>query len=320
MSSEAAEPADALQPAEGTEATEAVPVEDEVTPAEPDWVELPSGEALNDEGAAETMKVSPTKTVLVAGENDTGKTSLLCGVYERYMNDDFAGHLFCGSRTLRAFERRSFYQRAESGRSEPDTERTRLPAGQLELLHLELQSKTSAERVALLATDLAGEAFNLIRDNPEECEKYPILSRVDCVTVLLDAARLGTEDRHAHRNSTRMTLRSLLQSGKLRPGVPVVVALSKWDLVDGSMAKEQAGEDALAVLGPAKDRPHDVVRIAAAPTRPGSVAAGYGLKGLVSTWIGSASPAEEVEFDAETAEAPAPTSGFDLFTAEDESA
>src|SRR4051794_8869948 len=80
-----------------------VAVSEPEAPVEPEWVELPSGEALSEQEAEETMKVSPTKVVLVAGENDAGKTSLLCGVYEQYLKGDFAGYRFAGSRTLRAF-------------------------------------------------------------------------------------------------------------------------------------------------------------------------------------------------------------------------
>lgn len=286
---------------------------------EPQWIDLPSGEALNDEEAGEAMKVSPAKIILVAGENDTGKTSLLCGVFERYLSGDFAGQLFCGSRTLRAFDRRSFLQRAEAGLKLPDMERTRLPAGQLALLHLELQSKGSGERAALLMTDLAGEAFKLIRNNPEECKRYPVLSRVDCVLLLLDAERLGTEQRHGHVSSTRTMLRSLLQSEMLRDGVPITLGLSKWDVVGTKAHRESAQADALTVLGPTtidstKAHPTDISRIAAAPRRAGDVHAGHGLSDLVSSWVGAESPAEEMEITgAEGSEA---SSGFDLFQGE----
>jgi Double-GTPase 2 len=311
MSSEAGEGVEEPNEAEAVTSEEAP----EVAPApeSPEWIELPDGEELNEEQAGETMKVTPSKVILVAGEDDTGKTSLLCGVYERFLSGEFAGHLFCGSRTLRAFERRSFLQRAESERPEPDMQRTRLPAGQLALLHLELKSKSSPERTALLATDLAGEAFRLIRNDPKECERYPVLGRVDCVTVLLDAERLISDERHGHVNSSRTTLRSMLQSEKLRAGVPIILALSKWDAVTAA-AEPQAREDALAVLAPARGNPTEIVKIAAAPIASGAVKAGYGLQGLLRTWLGAEPPAGEVpQGNAVDLE---PSSAFDLYRGE----
>lgn len=313
MSSETPDNSEAItSEVEDVDADE-VPAEAEGPPA-PDWIDLPRGEALNEEEAAEVMKVSPSKIVLVVGEQGSGKTSLLCGIYDRYLNGDFAGQMFCGSRTLRAFEQRSFLQRAEAARAVPATERTRLPAGQLALLHLELQAKATSERTALLMTDLAGEAFELIRNNPQECERYPVLSRVDYVVVLLDAERLGSSDRFGHLNSTRTTLRSILQSGSLRSGVPITLGLSKWDLINGKSAQDQARDDASAVLAPAADHRTDVARIAAAPEATGGVQPGYGLSGLVSNWIGADTPAEEIELVHDN-EFPESDSGFDLFRA-----
>ena len=294
---------------------EGAETEASISPPAPEWIDLPRGEALNDDEAAEVMKVSPAKIILVVGEQGSGKTSLLCGIYDRYLKGSFAGQFFCGSRTLRAFEQRSFLQRADAGRESPATERTRLPAGQLALLHLELQSKATNERTALLMTDLAGEAFELIRNNPQECERYPVLPRVDCVVALLDAERLGGDDRFGHLNSTRTTLRSLLQSGKLRTGVPITLGLSKWDLVHGTAAQDQAREDAAAVLGPAAGRHTEVARIAAAPAKTDGITAGYGLSGLVSGWINADTPAEEIDLASEE-NVPEPDSGFDLFQGE----
>jgi hypothetical protein len=285
MSSETPEPASEVEAAPDAEEA-APPPESE----EPQWIELPSGEALTHEEAGETMKVSPTQVVLVAGEDDSGKTSLLCGVYEQFSSGVFAGYLFCGSRTLRAFERRSFLQRAESGLKTPDTERTRLAVGQLALLHLELQAKGSGERVGLLATDLAGEAFRFIRNDPKECERYPVLGRIDCVT--------------------------LLQSGTLRTGVPVILALSKWDVIEGVAARKQAEKDAREVLAAARESPVEVLKIAAAPVKAGSsVRAGYGLASLLDKWLDADPPAAEIP-GVEGAATPTATSAFDLFQGE----
>ncbi len=306
MTSDTPEPA---AEAEEASAAEASPPESE----EPQWIELPSGEALSYEEAGETMKVAPTQVVLVAGEDDSGKTSLLCGIYEQFSNGGFAGHLFCGSRTLRAFERRSFLQRSESGLKTPDTERTRLAVGQLALLHLELQAKDSGERVGLLATDLAGEAFRFIRNDPKECERYPVLGRIDCVALLLDCERLtDRNERYGHVNSTRTILRSLLQSGALRARVPIILALSKWDLVEGTAARRQAEKDAQEVLAAAGESPTEVMKIAAAPVKTGSsVQAGYGLASLLGKWLDADPPEVEILDGAEGSASA--TSAFDLF-------
>jgi Double-GTPase 2 len=289
MSSETPQPPTEAEPGVAPEAVddgETTLTESEV----PNWVELPDGAALDEAQADEILKITPGRIVLLAGEDATGKTTLSCGIYEQYLKGEFAGQFFAGSRTLRAFEQRIFFQRAESQRPVPTMERTRLVPGQTELLHLDLQSKSSGERVALMLSDLAGEAFNLIRNDPAECERYPVLRRVDCVTMLLDGERLmDSEERHGHVNSTRTTLRSILQSAVVRPGVPVIVVISKWDLLTGEEEKENAREDAEKVLatveGMAREHPTEIVRVAAAPPTEGSVKAGHGLVKLITTWL-----------------------------------
>ena len=292
------------------EVTEEVP--DEEVSDGSSMIALPSGEAFSYTEASAAMKITPGKVILVAGENDAGKTSLLCALYERFLRGEFASQRFAGSQTLRAFEQRCFLQRVESGQDKPDMERTRLPTGELALLHLELEAKSSGERLAVLATDLAGEAFRLIRDNPEECKRYPVLARVDCVTVLLDADRLRTPaERHGHINTTRTMLRSLLQSQSVPRRVPIILAISKSDLLSGKAECDKAIVDAKDVLAVVGENPTELLRIAAAPeqdTPPGD----YGLSELLRRWLAAVPPASQLPVGVEVG-APQSTAPFDTF-------
>lgn len=297
----------AVEPEEGGE------VEGGETPPEKPMVDLPSGEAFDYAEASAALKVSPGKVVLVAGENDAGKTSLLCALYECFLRGEFAGQQFAGSQTLRAFDQRCFLQRVESGRDRPDMERTPLPAGELALLHLELEGKSSGERVAVLATDLAGEAFRLIRDNPEECDRYPILSHLDCITVLLDAERLRKpEQRHGHIGTTRTMLRSLLQSQTVPEGVPILLAISKWDVLPGKVEEELAIADAGEILAVAGENPTELMKIAAAPAQGTALPANYGLETLLRKWLTALPPPDHFAVGIES-DAATPKSPFDTF-------
>src|SRR5687767_14635843 len=98
---------------------------------------LPDGEALTAQRATAITAAAPTRVVILAGAEDSGKTTLLTSLYEKFLQGRFADHLFAGSATLPAYEQRCHRARIQSGAVDPDTERTK--GLDVRLLHLKLR-------------------------------------------------------------------------------------------------------------------------------------------------------------------------------------
>jgi hypothetical protein len=95
-----------------------LPVSEEV------YIDLPLGEELDLNGAAEIMGASLSRVIVVAGDVNSGETTLIAALYDKFNEAPFANYLFAGSKTLVAMERRSHLARLTSGALRPNTERT----------------------------------------------------------------------------------------------------------------------------------------------------------------------------------------------------
>src|SRR5581483_8028165 len=79
---------------------------------------------LSAEGASDFLAMRPANVVLLAGDSNSGKTTLFAAIYERLLDGPFGEFLFAGSRTLHGFESRCFENRGGYGHTEPDTGHT----------------------------------------------------------------------------------------------------------------------------------------------------------------------------------------------------
>src|SRR5688572_22970922 len=71
-----------------------------------DMVELPDGLAFTPVTAARITANRLTRVIVVAGDRDSGKTTLVSALFDKFQEGPFAGYLFAGCRTLRGLERR----------------------------------------------------------------------------------------------------------------------------------------------------------------------------------------------------------------------
>jgi hypothetical protein len=254
-------------------------------PLDAPHVELWSGDALLPEEANAIVAGGRSTTVLLAGEAESGKTTLLAALFERYLDGPYAGLRFSGSRTLGAFEERCFLARVASGRTQPTTKRTAL-TDQPRLIHLELQSETDGRSHDLLAVDVAGERFTAVRNNNEAWSAISVMDSMDRVVFLFDGARLADPTlRQETISGTRQLMRSAIETGS----VPVEIAdvtVTKWDLVvrAGEDAVKSANE-ALTRYGEMLGRDPDSFVKTAARSEIEEVAAGLGLDSLLENWL-----------------------------------
>lgn len=88
--------------------TEDIPEAEEsaaaVEPPEP-TIALASGEALARDNVSNLQRRNVSRSIGLIGPNDSGKTSLIAGVYDLLQDGPLSGAAFAGSSTLIGFER-----------------------------------------------------------------------------------------------------------------------------------------------------------------------------------------------------------------------
>lgn len=284
------EPQDGLVEAEpGATAT---PEEPETQPTPPDPNELPPGGPLTSHGALPITRASQTHVVILAGDLESGKTTLLACIYEKFRDGPFAGMLFAGSSTLPGFELRCHDARVESRRGTADTYRTRR-SGTLEYLHLQLRDYECIQtKIDVLISDITGELFEEACDSAEVCREISDLSRADHVALLLDGKKL-TDSRQRHNVLRRadQLLRRCRQEGLIDDGSRIDVLFTKWDVVPVSDSghreldfEAHVVETLSASIGSsvAALRFH---HIAARPEPASTMEEAFGVEELVREWL-----------------------------------
>lgn len=214
------------------------------TPVPPAMVYLGGDEALTVEESDRITANTAAPILLLAGEIESGKTTLLAELYGRFLEGPLAGWDFAGSETLMAFEEALKASMEESGNEEARTERTVYT--NIRLLHYCLSRQDTRDRIDLLATDVRGELFEHIANGVPVGDEVPIARRADRVVVVLDGAKVGDKFKRANVvSSTVQLVGGLCAAGGLRPKTPLLFVLSKVDLagIQGvAFFKEKCGE------------------------------------------------------------------------------
>ena len=271
------------------EATDLPDKADEEIPREPDvGITLPSGRALSLDEAHVVCQAHETRIVVLLGDRDSGKTTLLAELFQKFLRGHYGGFLFAQSRTLLAFERRCYLARIRSGRSYADTERTK--SGSVRLLHLSVRRRGStAVATHLLLVDMSGEFSRQIRSSFDEVrELLPLMRRADRVVFLVDGDRLTSpETRQLTVANSKMRFKALLEVGALDQTTPVDHIVSKWDCV----ADAEGGEEIAARLE--RETTADfgsavgslaLHRVASRVEREVEIEPGLGIAGLLEGW------------------------------------
>jgi Double-GTPase 2 len=294
--------AEGLQPVEscpffGKELPEEIdndesPLSDEsLTWTNPEQVPLPSGDALDVNAVDEFLRWRPAIFVAIVGERDSGKTTLISTIYDRYRQAPFAGHTFAGSRTLIGFEQEAHFARAESGLIRPETARTPLSSG-LHFLHFTLvPTEQPHARYDLMLSDRAGEIYRQARSDSVLIADLIEVAKANCTVLLLDGERIANPvERAEAMQATRQNLRALLDGGALDSRAVVQVVTTKIDLLRSHPEREQINlvrqsfcERLLQDFGP---RVHDLTfwEIAARAPDPEFEPA-LGVEALVRSWL-----------------------------------
>lgn len=204
------------------------------------------GEALSTAQAARIAAQRRATVVILAGAPDSGKTTLLAALYERFGLGKLAGHWFLGSRTLHGFDQRCHRSTYGAGPGSGDEGHTAGDA--LPWLHLRTARQEHPTDIReLLLGDLSGDHFfKGLADGSLKASEVPGMRRADHVCVTINGGALADPiERIAEQSLLLDMLHALLDDpdGLADPGALSFV-VTKWDLVHrgGSEARSAVGE------------------------------------------------------------------------------
>lgn len=246
--------------------------------------------ALSVKEAEIELHHKPCNVITLVGPQDSGKTSLIAGVYDLLQQGPLGGYAFAGSSTMHAFERACHDSRRESQRDTPHMERTE--RGEVLFFHLDLVGRDCAGKRAALLGNRAGEEYMNAQNEPELALGYSELKRSDTMTVLADGAKLlDAGERHQVRSQLRLTLRAFLEVGATQPWQRLALVLTKLDAIH----KEEDGAagalryfEAIVESVRTEFSTHFVdiqaFRVAASP-KTGNADRGEGMAELLHYWM-----------------------------------
>jgi GTPase SAR1 family protein len=180
----------------------------------------------------------------ILGSQDVGKTCLLVSLYLLATHGSLLPRFcFADSRTIKGFELRgrrlrNWPKRESTAINQRMTERTfieddRSPA----FLHLAMQVQrnedfSSPGRFDLLLTDLPGEWTDDLIDSSSKASRFDFLRRADTVVIVIEAPSLLSPRRRITQNRIEILLQRLRDDVKLSPLVPILLVITKTDMVD----------------------------------------------------------------------------------------
>src|SRR3546814_19793189 len=97
--------------------------------------------------------------------------------------------MFCQSRSLLGFEKKTLQSRAMSGSATPDTPRTSVQEG-LQFFHLALTDETNVKRTDILISERAGELYSEVRDRHETAHQLIEVIKANTISIILDGERV----------------------------------------------------------------------------------------------------------------------------------
>lgn len=212
-------------------------------------LQLSSGQPYTQKDIDAFLLAKPAQLVAIVGDVSSGKSTLLCAIYDRFAQGEFASRAFAGSATLTAFEQIVHFSRAASHASIPDTKRTSFSEG-LQYYHLAtVNADTSDLQTDLFMSDRAGETYRHGIDQPDGLLDLPELKHARTIAVLIDGTRLSSRaDQHHALEIVRQFVRCMFDSGAISSEQHLQLVLTKRDEVERSGRADILIENARGVM------------------------------------------------------------------------
>ena len=276
-----------------------------------DGIQLPRAEAMTPHGTYAVTRGAFARVIICAGEQRSGKTTLLASLYEAFQGGPLGALSFAGSRSLQAYERRVHLSRCASGLDRADTDRPK-PVEGFQFLHLQIRDATCDRKTDLLFGDMSGELYKTLRDSSAECLKYDFIGRSHDFVLLLDGGKVALGEHAEAFAHVSALVRSLLDAGVLGKHSRVRLLTTKWDLLDMSAntAERNRIEEFEELFRRSFAPRLFAVECDRSAARPDSGATPVGIESLLRAWL--ATP-QLVDRRAETNVEEIPIRSFDSY-------
>lgn len=210
-----------------------------------DGVNLHDALPLDRGGTDKVLAILPSHVIGVIGGYDSGKTSIIAGLYDLFQLGPVAGNSFAGSSTLHGFEEICHDARAASERNEPHSERTK--RGEVRFYHIDVKSDGAFQ--SLLIADRSGEEYEEVADIAANAAEMFELRRADVITILVDGHRLASsKDRADVMGSIPLIVMGMVENGAFLRKPNLAVVLTKEDTVQASAKGERVERDFKAIV------------------------------------------------------------------------
>lgn len=215
-----------------------------------DGVHLPDALPLGSAGADRVLASLPARMIGVIGVHDSGKTSVIAGLFDLFQDGPVAGAVFAGSSTLQGLEIICHDARAASERNEPHSERTK--RGEVRFYHFDVLRDDLLQ--SILIADRSGEEYEEVADLTANATAMFELRRADVITVLVDGRRLeSTRDRADVMGAIPLIIQGMVENGAFARKPNLAIVLTKDDAVQASPRKDQVQRDFQAIVEGIKD-------------------------------------------------------------------
>lgn len=250
-------------------------------------IRLPDGLPLGSEGANRILGLLPSRMIGIIGVNDSGKTSMIAGLYDLFQVGPVGGTLFAGSSTLPGFERICHDARVTSERDEALSERTK--RGEVRFYHIDVRHQDAL--ISLLIADRSGEEYEEVADFAANASAMFELRRADTIAILVDGRRLSSPSDRADTIGAIPTIIQGMAENKAfarRPNLAVV--LTKNDVVVASAKPDKVSDDFKAIVDGLRTRFAENFGeicsfVTAASPKDMNVERGAGLADLLAFWL-----------------------------------
>jgi hypothetical protein len=287
----ASEPIDGIQPQGEGESGGGKGMPSAFRSPEPERVAIAPSESFEYEDAARFLARTEAIVVTLIGDRESGKSTLICSIYDRFLHGPFAGLQSSGVLTITGLEKRAHLERVESGKTTPDTQHTSLGEG-LRYFHFGTSSEEEREkRSAILVSDRAGESYKNARGNPTLLSALIELPLADYLVVMVDGRRVAElTTRAGSFFAVRQMLQLLADHQPKDANYQIEVVITKVDLIetaqDAVELRASINDFKNRLKGSFADRFNSLVffEIAARATQ-GEYPAAYGVEQLLQSWL-----------------------------------
>ncbi|MFQ6601888.1 TRAFAC clade GTPase domain-containing protein [Flavobacterium sp. C3NV] len=227
-------------------------------------------------------------SVIILGDLDCGKTTLLATIFDLFQIGQFKKYLFAGSLTQKGFEIRSHLSRSASGVTKADTERTK--ALDFRILHISIKDLETSLKKHFLLSDISGETIQLARGSGAAMkEQLGVVKLANHLIYIIDGEKLAGSERAAAIQDALVFIQVAIDNKIFDDKTVLNVLVSKWDLLQEltnfnlyDIVESKINGRFLTKLKEIKYR-----RIASRPEEENSTAVdlGFGLQDLITDFM-----------------------------------